>query len=856
MTLSAGSRLGPYEILAPLGVGGMGEVYKARDVRLNRLLAIKVLRTEFSADPDRRRRFEREARAASALNHPSILSVYDVGREGATSYMAMEYVDGQTLRDLLRLGTLPVKKLLEIGTAMADGLSAAHEAGIVHRDIKPANVMVSRAGFIKIVDFGVAQMAPSESRSLDPDKSTASAPGARVGTVAYMSPEQALGGAVDFRSDQFAFGSVLYEMATGRRAFRGETDSDLLAAIVRQEPEAIGQAAPDVPAPFRWIVDRCLSKAPADRYASTIDLARELRNLKERVSEISGGPLPPGEVAKRRWAPVAAAVGALAVAALFWTVARPPGATPEVDFRRLTLREGTVYRALFVPRSNAILYTASWDGGPARSYLTLPESKGVDRSLDAEAQLPMAYTEDGSEALVMLGRSRPGMNAFGRLAWWPALGGKPRVVMDEGGWADVARRARFMAVVRQEGSERTLGIWDAAGKRRRTLFRTTGSISYVRISPDETEVAFFHHPSRLDDAGEVRIAPVNGSSEARAVSPRFERCAGLAWSPRGDVWFTASRESLYRTSLWATDRSARIRTLYSFPEFFILSDISETGQLLLVSSSGGMTLQLVTPGAPPRDYTWLGFTFVADVAPDGKSVLFMDGGATGRNSGLWVRPLNGDDASRLTDGDPGKFSPDGKWVVTTSQTISGPSQLVLVPAAGGDARPVTSSAATHTEPSFLDSHTLLFVQSEGDRREVWRIDTDGTGARSLGAPGCGSPVADPTGRTFLCVGGATRNAISIHPVDGGAARPIIALPLGVMFLYARWDTSGKEILAVTNDRRFLTLSPASGKILRTETVPQGPAGGTLLSAAFSADAKIRAYSTSYVSSRLYLCRGL
>jgi len=862
VTLAAGHRLGPYEILGPIGAGGMGEVYQAQDLRLKRILAIKILPEAVSAEPKRLRRFEHEARAASALNHPSILSVYDVGTEGSISYIAMEHVDGPTLRELLQAGPLPLRRVLEIAVPIAEGLSAAHAAGIVHRDVKPANVMIARQGFVKILDFGLAKMADAETKTPDYDATTDSVPGKLLGTLAYMSPEQARGGAVDFRSDQFSLGAVLYEMVTGQRAFSGATEADILAAILRQEPEPLGRISPGVPAPLRWVVERCLSKAPADRYASTQDLARELGNLKDHWSEISSAPemAVPLPRSRRRFAALAAAAVVLtAAAALSFMRARSEPSAPDVDFRRLTPRQGEVHRALFAPNSNAILYTASWDGGPAHSYLTLPESKSVDRSLDADVQLPMAYTEDGSEALVLIGRSRPSINAFGRLAFWPALGGKPRVIMEAAGWSDLARRARFLAVVQEEGPERTLEIRDAAGRKQRTLFRTTGGISYVRVSPDETQVAFIHHPSRNDDAGEVRVVAVAGASESRALSPRFLRCAGLGWHrPTGEVWVSATRENLYRTSLWAFDLEARSRRLYSFPDYFILSDISDRGELLFISGAGGTSLFLGGPGAPSRDYTWLGSTYVTDVSPDGKTLLFIDGGPMMEWSrGSWVRPLDGGDAVRIADGDAGKFSPDGKWVVTSSRPESGPPQLVLVRASGGDIRQVTSSPATHADPSFLDAQTLLFVRSEGQRSEVWRMATDGTQARPLGAEGCESPIADPAGRSFLCIGGTRRNALLVHPLEGGQERRIYDLPSGVTFLYARWGNSGREILAVTNNGRFLTLSPESG-LLREEGIalPPAPGGGALLAAAFSADAKVRAYSTRHYSSRLYLCRGL
>ena len=305
MTLSKGTRFGPYEILAPLGAGGMGEVYRARDARLGREVAVKVLPAELASDADRLKRFEKEARSASALNHPNIVTIFDIGQADSVSYIAMELVEGTTLRELLLAGSLPLKKILQIAAQVADGLAKAHEAGIVHRDLKPENVMVTEDGRVKILDFGLAKVAQPDSdtaASVSPTITRGTEPGIVMGTVGYMSPEQASGHPLDFRSDQFSFGSVLYEMATGRRAFEGNTKPEILAAIIRKEPQPIGAVNSEIPVPLRWIVERCLSKDSRERYASTVDLARDLASVRQHVSELSGGAsaLSPGTRPARR----------------------------------------------------------------------------------------------------------------------------------------------------------------------------------------------------------------------------------------------------------------------------------------------------------------------------------------------------------------------------------------------------------------------------------------------------------------------------------------------------------------------------------------------------------------------------
>src|ERR1700681_3145236 len=283
MALASGTKLGPYEIASPLGAGGMGEVYRARDTRLGRDVAIKILPAAFSADSDRLRRFEEEARSASTLNHPNIVTIHELGHDGSTHYIAMELVEGKTLRDLLASGSLPMRKAIEIAAQVAEGLTKAHEAGIAHRDLKPENLMVSDDGFVKILDFGLAKLTtPCGEQS---GITTSTTPGLVLGTVGYMSPEQASGDRLDFRSDQFSFGLVLYEMVTGKRPFQRSTAAETLVAILREPPEPITRQNRDAPAPLCWAIERCLAKEPDKRYVSTRDLARELAAIRDRFSE-------------------------------------------------------------------------------------------------------------------------------------------------------------------------------------------------------------------------------------------------------------------------------------------------------------------------------------------------------------------------------------------------------------------------------------------------------------------------------------------------------------------------------------------------------------------------------------------
>jgi predicted ATPase/serine/threonine protein kinase len=286
-TLSPGARFGSYEILQRLGAGGMGEVYRAKDNRLDREVAIKTLSLDQGSHPEALSRFEQEARSASSLNHPNIVTIYELGHENGTRYIAMELVDGETVRSLLTSGPIPFRKLVAVAAQIADGLAKAHEIGLIHRDLKPENLMVSHDGTAKVLDFGLAKLHKPD-RGSSESSTSITEHGTVVGTVGYMSPEQATGEELDFRSDQFSFGSVLYEMATGTPAFRKKTHAETMAAILRDEPERLGAKTLQAPAPFIWIVERCLAKDPKQRYASTRDLARDLAAVRDRLADVPG----------------------------------------------------------------------------------------------------------------------------------------------------------------------------------------------------------------------------------------------------------------------------------------------------------------------------------------------------------------------------------------------------------------------------------------------------------------------------------------------------------------------------------------------------------------------------------------
>jgi Tol biopolymer transport system component len=870
--LSTGTTFGPYKIVAPLGRGGMGEVYRARDGRLGRDVALKVLREEDAEDAELLTRFEREARAASSLNHPNIVVVYEAGtasvpgRESPVHYLAMELIDGEAIDASLAGEPMPLRRFLDLATQLADGIARAHESDIVHRDLKPSNVFVTSEGRVKILDFGLATLRLHTGD--DTQSPTAvgrlTSPGIAVGTLGYMSPEQARGEVPTPASDQFSLGCIFYEMLTGLPAFRRSSAAEAFSAILRDDPPPVDEINPSVPQPLRWILERCLAKAPRDRYASTRDLARDLQTIRDHSATTgfrAAGVARPEPRRRPLW--IVAAAIAIAAGAAGGILLLNRFRTPlQPEFRRLTFREGIVTRALFAP-NGSILYAASWEGNPVRSYLALPESTGIDRVLDSDVQFPLGYSKDGSQVLVLVGASRLSINESGTLAWWPSLGGRPRRILDNAGWADVAGNGRFLAVVRDLGADRVLELRSAEGELQRTLFRTSGAIWFARISPDDKKVAFVHYPFRLDNTGEVQVAAIDGSG-SKALTRRFERCAGLDWSAKtGEIWFSASTQTAYGGgALWTVNPSGKLRSRYVLPDFFTLQSVSGSGDRFLLTSQQERIDLTVRRGAEdPHDLSWLGWTLICDISPDGKTALFYDSGPTEKTSGVWIRPIEGGDATRLGEGYPGKFSPDGRWVVAVTRPLSGAPQLILIPVEAGGVRRLPTSAGNVSAPSFAGPSTLLFVRSEKGVSEVWTMETDGSGARSLGAAGCDMPIASPSGSSFLCVKGEKgerRRSLFLYSIKSGPGRKLYELPNDGDFVYARWSATGDRIFGVTKNRRLLTLDSSTGTLLREEAISLAGTTGQarLIAAALDAEAATRAYSILRTSSDLYLASGI
>ncbi|MDL1951589.1 hypothetical protein FBQ97_17495, partial [Acidobacteria bacterium ACD] len=577
--LQPGQRLGPYEVVAPLGAGGMGEVYRARDPRLSRDVALKVLPEGIARDAELLARLEEEARATSALNHPSIVVVHEVGQAEDRRFIVMELVEGESLRQVLARGPLPVREAVRIAAQVAEGLAAAHAHGIVHRDLKPENVMVTRDGRAKILDFGLSRrsaVAPSRPGDTLALRQKATAPGLVVGTVTYMSPEQVRAEEVDHRSDVFSFGVVLFEILTGKPPFRRPTPAETMAAVLTEDPPPLSNLLPSVPPALERVVARCLEKNRERRFHSAHDLAFAL----EALSWVSVS-VPPEVTAlpgprRRRAALVAAAAGVLLlVAAGAGLLATRAGGRPEApSFRRITFSRGAIRSARFAPDGKTVVYGAAWEGDPIRLFTTQAESP-ESRRLELPDGDVLSVSAQG-EMAVSLGRRFLTLHlGVGTLARAPLAGRAPRELLEGVQDADWAPDGETLCVVRDVDGRNRLEL--PAGT---VLYETEGWLSHPRVSPKGDLVAFMEHPLRWDDRGFVSVVDVAGKGK-RVASQTWQSAGGLAWGPDGrEIWFTGAPEGAGR-ELHATTPDGKERVVLRVSGNLTLQDVSRDGRALV-----------------------------------------------------------------------------------------------------------------------------------------------------------------------------------------------------------------------------------------------------------------------------------
>ncbi|MGA8222172.1 MAG: protein kinase, partial [Candidatus Acidiferrales bacterium] len=778
MTITTGTRIGCYEVQAPLGAGGMGEVYRATQTSLGRQVAVKILSAAVACDPERIRRFEQEARAASALNHPNIISIYDVGRDGAICYIAMEYVDGKTLRAVLNEGPAGIKKTLQIAAQVADGLAKAHAAGIVHRDLKPENVMVSREGLVKILDFGLAKLGMPGDGATQTNLGSAAGPvtdpGTVMGTVGYMSPEQARGEAVDFRSDIFSFGSMLYEMVTGTRPFRAASTAQTLAAIIEDDPKPVAELNPKTPAPLRWIIERCLAKDPEERYASTRDLASDLRGVRDHLSDtgtsaaalaaeagVTAGPLRRKWLKPVVWLATGAVAGALLGVFLApRTEVRPP------TFRNITF-SGTDTAPSVSPDGRVVAFVSQRDG-KSRIWLKQIESGSETALTQGPNDATPRFSPDGGWILYV------GGNVLYRI---PSLGGEPRKILENVTSADWMPDGREVVFLRSEFTTQTtttlVGIASPQDGTSRIIHRYENEpLGPPSVSPDGNLIA-------LSVLGLGSVGPVTGryvhllsrtGEDRKLMCPLPGGALSMpSWSGTGEEVIYSEPESAAEVSVQTVTsvgspghvmaqniRTGKIRQLFTVQAPLSRVEIAPGGRVIFDAKAQRNNLKEVSiagsSGGTPDRWLTRGSSIdrQPDYSPDGESVIFSS--SRSGDVDIWEVSTKTDALRRLTDHPAADWDPfvtrDGKSLVWSSDR-TGVFEIWMADRDGSSPHQVSHDGYDAENPVMTSDGWIIYASSNPQHPGLWKIRPDGTQATILVTGLASWPDASPDGQFVL-----------------------------------------------------------------------------------------------------------
>ena len=749
MSLTTGTRLGPFEIIAPIGAGGMGEVFRARDARLGRDVAVKVLPSLFAADADRLRRFEQEARAAAALNHPNILVVYDVGTTDGVPYVVSELLEGETLRQTLERGALTPRKAIECGVQIASGLAAAHDKGIVHRDLKPENVFVTKDGRVKILDFGLAKLAEAPSNDGSAATMAHTDPGMVVGTVGYMSPEQLRGEPVDARTDVFSLGAVLYEMFCGERAFKGKTAVDTMTAILKEDPADFPPTLHATAPAIERIVRRCLEKNVHERFQSARDVTFAFDALSTasgiKPAETIAASEVPTHSGRGRTVAIAAAAAIVAGLAAWFAGARFGAAAPDAaKLTQLTFRSGTVRGARFGPGGQEVLYGAAWGGDPIRMYSMRPGNPESTALPLPSADLLAVSRSSGEMALALNPQMYATFWTLGTLARSSVSGGAPRPLLDRVIAADFAPDGQALAAIivdRTNSSRLEFPIGTV-------LLSVPNPLGDVRVSPDGSQVAFVSHPGGGDD-GEVDVIGKDG--KRRTLAAGFLSVGGLAWTNGGkEIWFTATESGTMR-ALRSVTLDGRQRVLYRGPAELQLQDVSQDGRALVAAGTirSQMRVGSLREGSD-RDLSWFDWGTSFSLSRDGSLLGFMESGeGAGSKYGIFVRPTNGDPALRVADGGGETIAPDGTQVAVYTR---GSGKVNIVPTGAGTARSIELPGAdtVFNVGWFPDNRRIAAIAARADKpARTYLVDTQAGSAVPLTPEGTAGSLVSPDGQWLL-----------------------------------------------------------------------------------------------------------
>jgi hypothetical protein len=847
-----GQLVGHYRVLEKIGEGGMGEVFRARDERLDRDVALKLIRPSSSTNPDHVRRFDQEARAAAALNHPNIVAIYDVGVANGSPYIVSELLEGQTLRRRLAEGPIPIDQATDYALQIVLGLIAAHDRRIVHRDLKPENLFITRDGRIKILDFGVAKLQSlAETRRPVDAMTTVTKSGAVVGTVAYMSPEQLRGKPVDHRSDIFSVGAILYEMLTGRRAFLGETEVDTMTAVLREEPPDLDVSQGRVPSSLHHIVRHCLEKEPENRFQSGKDLAFALEALSGSSDGRGGLYWSPKQLTSK--ALIGTAGAALLAAVLFLLGTQLHHEVHPARFQRLTFEEGTVYSARFAPDGQSVLYGAAWNGRPLQLYSTVGNSRLAQPLALTDADL-LAVSRSNELAVVLKSAHMAHLEPEnGMLARAPLAGGSPREVLADVHWADWDPNGELAVVHHVEGRSRL------EYPPSHVLYETGGWISHIRFSPQGDKIAFMEHPALWDDRGSVLVTDLSG--RARVLSSGWVSEDGLAWRPDGqEIWFTAAENGTDR-DLKAVNLSGRVRTLLDVPSGLTLQDVAADGKALVSVNTERLGLASGTRNSKAiTDLSWHSWNVVKDISRDGQWVLFEDASeAAGPHYAVAIRKLDGTPPVRLGEGSAGGLSPDSKWAIAILP--SSPPRVTLLPTGAGQPRTVSGDGleAIQSPARFLPNGQQIIVNANEPHHALrcYVLNLESGKPKPVTPEGIPCQIVSPDG---LYVLGANATApATIYPMDGGTPHPIPGLEPD--FALVQWSEDGSALYGYQRGRIPTTVyrvNPSTGKKTRMqELLTAAPAGVVNVAPlVVSHDASRFVYSYYQVSSVLYVISDL
>ncbi len=847
MTIALGTKLGPYEIVSPLGAGGMGEVYKAKDTRLERLVALKVLPEELFEDSERKARFEREAKLLAALNHSNVAAIYSFeeipGSAGSSGrhLLVMELLEGQTLRDKLSGGALPVRQTFDVAAQIAHGLAAAHGKGIVHRDLKPENVFLTRDGQVKLLDFGLAKTRErsdaSDTRA--PTLAPATAPGVVMGTVSYMSPEQARGEPVDFRSDQFALGSVLYEMLTGRRAFERKSAAETMAAIIREEPAPIASLAPGTPAPLRWILERCLSKEPKERYAATEDLARDVAKVREHISEYSGEAALSSGIRPRRRLLVAVtgAAGSLLLGLTVGFLVRGRTAAP-LEARPLVRLNMTFPTDESLVLADSPVLALSPDGSRLVYSGRGPQGRRLYvRSMDRFEATPIQGTDGGEGPFFSPDGQWVGFWADRKLKKVSLAGGQPLLLCDAAYFRGASWGTDGTILFSRFGNSALFTVSDTGGEPK----------AVTKLDPQKGE--FTHRWPRILPGGKAAIFTAHGMSgnydnaricllllETGEIRTLLEGGTDARYVPTGHLVYLRS------SSLFAVPFDLK-RLAVTGPPVPVLDNVSfhkGAGFALYdVSPDGSLVYRPLDPKEFDTELVWVNRKGAATsipgvrrayggprLSPDGRRLAVRAGYA---DSDIWILDLARGSWDRLISGGingypvwvgDGRFlafasnrsgtinafwmpvdrsspaeqltrtrlwsspissSPDGRTLIIQDQSQTTGWDISALSLAGDrELRPFLHTPANETDAQFSpDGRWVAYQSDESGRPQIYVTAFPGPGARSqVSIDGGSAPVWSRDGREIFFQGGGKMMAALVETrpeFRAGVPQPLFEL---------------------------------------------------------------------------------